>query len=359
VSGGTLQNGVANAIPYNSPLTVNAGAQYDLNGFGQISLQIAGAGVITDSGAAATLVVGGTSATDATTPATVNSTFSGSITNSTNALALTKSGLGTLTLTGNFNTYTGATNVNAGTMVVSGSISGSSTVNVGTSGAAAGATLSVASTGVLGSSSALVHLVVGATGTLSGNGTVDTAGITTSSGAIVAPASGNSAGLTINDGPMTLSTGSTLQLSLANSNVGSFGAPALADYSKLTLGTGVSASITGASIAVTVATGAANAGDLFTVILNGGSAITTRFANTTLISGSTYSFTSNGEPYEINYAYGGSATASGITPAQFQAYTGGTNIAVLVLVPEPNSWSMLAGSLGVALGLQRFRRRRR
>jgi fibronectin-binding autotransporter adhesin len=262
-----------------------------------------------------------------------------------------------LTLSGNANTYTGATNVNAGTMVVSGSISGSTTVNVGNLGPSA--TLSIASTGTLGSASALVHLLVGAGGTLSGNGTIDTAGITTSSGAIVAPTAGNSTGLTINNGPVTLSAGSTLQLSLANSHVSSFIAPSLADYSKLTLGTGVSANITGASISVSAAFTAANAGDLFTVILNGGSAITTRFANETLITGSTYSFTSNGEPYEINYAYGGSVTASGITPAQFQSFTGGSNVAILMMVPEPNSWSMLAGSLGIALGLQRFRRRRR
>jgi hypothetical protein len=36
---------------------------------------------------------------------------------------------------------------------------------------------------------------------------------------------------------------------------------------------------------------------------------------------------------------------------------GGTNVALLA-VPEPNSWTMLAGSLGIALGWPRFRRRR-
>ena len=96
-------------------------------------------------------------------------------------------GLGALTLSGIANTYTGATNVNAGTVVVSGSISGSTTVNVGNSGS--GATLAVTSTGALGSSSALVHLLVGANGTLSGNGTINAAAITTNSGAIVAPTS--------------------------------------------------------------------------------------------------------------------------------------------------------------------------
>ena len=41
----------------------------------------------------------------------------------------------------------------------------------------------------------------------------------------------------------------------------------------------------------------------------------------------------------------------------FQSEPVGNNVALLML-PEPNSWTMLLGSLGVALGLQRFRRRK-
>ena len=37
--------------------------------------------------------------------------------------------------------------------------------------------------------------------------------------------------------------------------------------------------------------------------------------------------------------------------------TGGNDVAVMA-IPEPNAMSMLAGSFGLALGLQRFRRRR-
>ncbi len=40
------------------------------------------------------------------------------------------------------------------------------------------------------------------------------------------------------------------------------------------------------------------------------------------------------------------------------AFTGGNDVAIMA-IPEPNSMSMLAGSLGLALGLQRFRRRRK
>jgi len=40
----------------------------------------------------------------------------------------------------------------------------------------------------------------------------------------------------------------------------------------------------------------------------------------------------------------------------FESISNGSNVALLV-VPEPNALGMLAGGLGLALGLQRFRRR--
>jgi hypothetical protein len=58
----------------------------------------------------------------------------------------------------------------------------------------------------------------------------------------------------------------------------------------------------------------------------------------------------------INYAFN-PATWSGGNLAAFEANTGGNSVA-LFAVPEPSSLGMLMASLGVALGLQRFRRRR-
>ncbi|QOV90168.1 autotransporter-associated beta strand repeat-containing protein [Humisphaera borealis] len=118
VSEGVLKNGVANAIPNASLLTVNAGAVYDLNNFGQALQTLAGGGVVTNSGGTAqTLVVGGASAADVATNAT--SDFGGVLTNAAQSLNLTKSGIGTLTLSGTASSYTGVTNVAAGTLVVS------------------------------------------------------------------------------------------------------------------------------------------------------------------------------------------------------------------------------------------------
>jgi autotransporter-associated beta strand protein len=104
VSSGTLANGVANALPTATALTV--GGVYDLNGFNQQLSSIAGPGTIIDSQSPATLAVNNTSADE----------FDGSLSGS---LALIKSGGGTLLLTGT-SPYTGATTVAGGTLDVTG-----------------------------------------------------------------------------------------------------------------------------------------------------------------------------------------------------------------------------------------------
>jgi hypothetical protein len=101
-----------------------------------------------------------------------------------------------------------------------------------------------------------------------------------------------------------------------------------------------------------------NENDLFTIIISGTGVGSSFFANTTLVQGSTYKFTDSGTEFRINYHFDEAAyNLAGGGLAAFEANTGGTNVALLV-VPEPNAMSMLAGSLGLALGLQRFRRRR-
>jgi MYXO-CTERM domain-containing protein len=65
------------------------------------------------------------------------SSFEGTITNTTGTLAITKIGSGTLNLSG-ANTYTGATNVNAGTLLINGSTSPTSLVTVGINGTLGG-----------------------------------------------------------------------------------------------------------------------------------------------------------------------------------------------------------------------------
>jgi hypothetical protein len=59
-----------------------------------------------------------------------------------------------------------------------------------------------------------------------------------------------------------------------------------------------------------------------------------------------------GLPFAISYtaAYNGGSGS---------AFSGAGNDVALMAIPEPNAISMLAGSLGLALGLQRFRRGRK
>jgi autotransporter-associated beta strand protein/T5SS/PEP-CTERM-associated repeat protein len=116
VNGGTLQAGAANVFAASSAVTVASGATLDFNGFDQALASLSGAGAVTMG--AGSMTVGGNNA---------STTFSGAISGSG---SLTKNGTGALTLSGT-NTYTGLTTVNAGTLIVNGSIAGAVTVNSG------------------------------------------------------------------------------------------------------------------------------------------------------------------------------------------------------------------------------------
>jgi len=239
-----------------------------------------------------------------------------------------------------------------GTLVVSGSLSGTSGANV--TGGVNPAILKVAT----GASLTTVSTVVGNNGTLSGTGTVN-GNVNVNSGGALAPGADTLApnGLQINGSTLSFASGSQFVLSLSNSQAGVNGQPQPGDYSKLTLGTGVTTTL-GGSILVNV-NGTLNQLDLFTVISNGtNTPIGTHFSNTSQVANSTYTFSSGSTIFEINYQFdaGAWATAGG-GQAGFESALGGHDVALLV-VPEPNAMAMLAGGLGLALGLQRFRRRR-
>ncbi len=119
INAGTLQVGMANAIPSTSDVTDNG--TLDLHGHSDSIGALTGGGSVTSTAAGiVTLSVGGTNH---------SGTFSGIIQNGSATVALTTIGTGTETLSGN-NTYTGSTTINAGTLEVDGSLESGSPVTV-------------------------------------------------------------------------------------------------------------------------------------------------------------------------------------------------------------------------------------
>ena len=212
----------------------------------------------------------------------------------TGAISLKKSGLGTQTL-GDTNTYTGATTIDAGKLVINGSISTSTTT-------------------------------VNSAGTLAGSGTVGA--VTVKNGGFIAP--GNSPG-TLNTGNITLEAGSSLGIEIDGATVGT-------QYDRLNV-TG-SVSLAGL-LSMTMGGSYAPAnGTLFFILANDGTdAITGTFSNAS-VNGGTYTFGS--QQFQISYA-GNTGTSS---------FTGGNDI-VLQAVPEPAS--LLLGAVAILTLLRRRR----
>ena len=120
---GTLIAESVTALSPNSAFTLNSNSTLDLNGFNNTIGSLSGTGTVTNNGkTVATLTVGNDN---------TSTTFGGVLENGTSVLALTKTGTGSLTLTGE-NTYTGTTTVNNGSLIVDGSIASPlTTVNFG------------------------------------------------------------------------------------------------------------------------------------------------------------------------------------------------------------------------------------
>jgi autotransporter-associated beta strand protein len=107
VSAGTLAAGAAGAFGVSTPTSVASGAKLEFAGFNQSIGDLIGAGIVDSNGStAATLTITNT----------VNSLFSGDITQTgSGAFGVTKGGNFTETLAGT-GTYSGATTINAGTL---------------------------------------------------------------------------------------------------------------------------------------------------------------------------------------------------------------------------------------------------
>ncbi len=254
------------------------------------------------SGARTFNVGNGTAAVDLTVTAPLTDGSAG-------ASGLTKTGLGTLALSGS-STYTGDTTVTTGTLLVnnvmgSGLGTGNAVVNggkLGGSGAFTG-TLTVNSSATLAPGASIESLASGALAFTTGStfGYEMDFGAATSVGADLQVVTGN------------LSLTGTVTLTLANLTAGTF-----ANNTKFTL---INYS------------GTWNNG-LFTYLGN------------SLADNSTFSF--NGQDWQIDY----NASSGG---SNFSSEQLGANFVTMTAVPEPATWALLAFSLTTVMVLRRRR----
>ncbi len=184
ITAGTLQASAAGVVPFNTALNISAGGTFALANNNQEVGSLNGAGNITlGSG---TLTTGNLGAI---------ATFSGSISDGPAGTGggLTKTGTGTLTLTGN-STYTGPTSLNSGTLLAN------DTHVLPTDSATGSGTLTIASTATLGGT--------GAVGTVISNGNINPGNTGTGTASI---------GTLSTLGSLTLNASSTLSFNVSNS----------------------------------------------------------------------------------------------------------------------------------------------
>jgi autotransporter-associated beta strand protein len=212
---------------------------------------------------------------------------------------ISKDGPGTMKIVTN-GTYTGATTINAGKLILNASIAGSA-VNV-------------------------------QGGTLTGNGT--TGALSVAGGGVVAP--GDGVGI-LNTKNVVMALGSTLSLELNTST------PATG-YDQLNV-TGT-VDVTGATLTLGGSYHGGATNDVFFVLLNDGTdAITGTFNG--LAEGS-HVLSGTGQDFIITY----------LADADTSNLTGGNDVA-LQAVPEPGTMVSLLGGFGLLVGLSRRRKVRR
>ena len=253
--GGTLENGIANALPTGTTLNMGSATlesssnvnNYNLNGNNQT---VAGITSTNGSSGTDTNTIGSTTAATLTVTPSGSDTYAGVLGGSgQTSLALTMGGTGTLTLSG-ANTYTGATQVNSGILSVTGSLASGSTVTVG------GSTATVSSTPTLNG-----------TGTVSGNVIVASVG-GGAAGTISPGTSSNLYGTLTVGGTISFQTGSVFALNMS----GASSTGELIIGGAATIGTGADISIavgttlSGSSYVLATAASGLNSGTPFTVL---------------------------------------------------------------------------------------------
>ena len=278
ISAGMIADGVANALPIDTALSV-AGT-LDLNGFSQQVASVTGAGTVTNSsGAAATFTVNNANPDN----------FGGALAGN---LALTKTGLGTLTLSGSAGTYSGATTISAGTVAdgIANALPTGTALSVTGTLDLAGFSQQVASvTGggtVTNSSGTAATFTVNNAGpdiyagTLAGN----LAFIKTGSGGLTlaGPAASYSGATTISAGTLTSGIANNLPTGTALSVAGTLDLAGFSQQVASLTGAGTVTNSSGTAATFTVNNGGA---DLFAGSMSGNLALTNSGGGTLTLSG--------------------------------------------------------------------------
>ncbi|XHR27409.1 MAG: autotransporter-associated beta strand repeat-containing protein [Chthoniobacteraceae bacterium] len=323
VNAGVLQLTTTSALPSMTALTVANGGTLAVNAGGSGQWTSGNISTLLSSG---TFCAGSSLGIDTTGG---NFTYD-SLTNTANgALGLTKFGSNTLTLTGN-NSYSGPTAIMAGTLAVSGSLTGNGSLRVASGAAMVNTGKTTAVSVNIEANASLVN-----SGTISGPVTV--AGHLTTGGLIdgALKVSG-SADLAIGSNPstatvngdLTIQTGGLLSLRVNSST----------SYDQLIVTSGHSVNLnTGSILSLTLDTALAD-GQLLTLIDNQGTdtihgTFTSLYIGGNIINlNANNTFTYGLQTYELDYNAG----------------TGDNDlILTIAAVPEPSTWAMIVGGLGL------------
>jgi autotransporter-associated beta strand protein len=329
INAGTVQTGVANALSSASTLVVQGTGTLDLAGNNQT---VAG---LSDGGISTGTITTSTGSATLTVNASTNTTYSGSI---TGALGITKIGNSTLTLAGT-NSYTGQTNVAAGTLAVT------SNSGLGNATSTSGGLL-LASPGIVSfnapasaiasltgtSGSVVLAYPTGTTLTIGGgNATTSFGGVISDASATTSTAVGNltmtgSGNLTLNGantftgqtvigGTSTLTLGNSLALQDSTLNYNgqggniSFGTLTSATIGALNGSQGLSL-VNNAAAAVTLTVGNNNTSATYSGVLTGSGSLTKAGSGELVLSGSN-TYTGN----TATAANGGLLTVTGTVGA--------------------------------------------
>jgi fibronectin-binding autotransporter adhesin len=303
INEGTLQLGDGTNGSITSSITVGASGTFKLN-----------------------LADGSTYASPINNNGTLQTIQSGTTTISTNiggSGSLLHSGTGILNLTGT-SAYFGQTTVSGGRLMVSGSLTGTTAVSV-----TAGARLELNNGSVNAASSTTIDGVLQGTGMLGS--------VSVQNGGTLRAGAQSTLGIITTAG-LNLTNGSHFSLRLDKIFAGGQPVPGT-DYSQVSVGQGT-ITLDSAILDLTGNSTNVQLGDLFFLIVNGGFSplpINGTFSGLPDQS----SFTFDGRDYQISYfaSYNG-----GLNPS----FTGGNDVALMVVIPEPTSlWTLAAASIGL------------